>query len=137
LSDRLREREERIQHVLGRLAAESSNGTPIIVEGKKDTETLRKLAIGGKIITAKSGKSLLDVVSEVEESRPEEAILLLDYDKRGKELTRLLKRHLETTKIVPNTTFWRELFSLVGKEIRDVESLTAYLETLKKKIHKA
>jgi len=106
------------------------------VEGKKDTETLRKLAIGGKIITAKSGKSLLDVVSEVEESRPEEAILLLDYDKRGKELTRLLKRHLETTKIVPNTTFWRELFSIVGKEIREVESLTAYLETLKKKVTK-
>jgi 5S rRNA maturation endonuclease (ribonuclease M5) len=136
LSDRLREREERIQHILECLAAESSKGTPIIVEGKKDTETLRKLAIGGKIITAKSGKSLLDVVSEVEESRPEEAILLLDYDKRGKELTRLLKRHLETTKIVPNTTFWRELFSLVGKEIRDVESLTAYLETLEKKVHK-
>lgn len=133
MSDHLREREERIQHILRCLAAESSKGTPIIVEGKKDVETLKTLAIEGKIITAKSGKSLLDVIFEVEKTRPEEVILLLDFDRRGKELTRLLKQHLEMAKIVPDTTFWRELFSLLGKEVKDIESLGAYLETLKRK----
>jgi 5S rRNA maturation endonuclease (ribonuclease M5) len=133
LSTRLREREEKIQHVLQCLAAESSNGSPILVEGKKDVETLKTLGIEGRIIPAKSGKSFLDVISEVEKDRPREVILLLDFDRRGQELTRRLKQHLETARITPNTTLWRELFSLAGKEIRDVESLSSYLETLRKK----
>jgi 5S rRNA maturation endonuclease (ribonuclease M5) len=91
VSTHLREKEEKIEHILQCLALESDNGTPIIVEGKKDIETLRTLSIGGKIIPAKSGKSLLDVVSEVENDRPEEVILLLDFDRRGQELTRRLK----------------------------------------------
>jgi len=133
LSNHLREREEKIQHILQRLAAESNKGTPIIVEGRKDVETLRTLAIEGKIITAKSGKSLLDVVSEVEKSGPKEVVLLLDCDRRGRELTRQLKHHLETAKIKTNTTIWHELFSIIGKEVKDVESLSAYLETLTRK----
>jgi 5S rRNA maturation endonuclease (ribonuclease M5) len=133
LSARLREKEEKIQHVLQCLAAESSGGSPIIVEGKKDVETLRTLSIEGKIIPAKSGKSFLDVVSEVEEGRPKQVILLLDFDRRGQELTRRLKQHLETAKITPNTTFWRELFSILGKDVKDIEGLRAYLGTLKRK----
>jgi len=135
LSTRLRKKEERIQHVLECLALDSGGGTPIIVEGKKDIETLRSLGIGGRIITAKSGKRLLDVVSEVEESGAREIILLADFDRRGKELTSRLKQHLETARITANTSFWRELSSLVGKEVKDVEGLAAYLETLKKKIY--
>jgi 5S rRNA maturation endonuclease (ribonuclease M5) len=136
LSARLREREEKIQRILELLASDSSKGTPIVVEGKKDMETLRTLGVGGRIITAKTGKAFLDLVSEVENSGAHEIILLADFDRRGKELTRRLKQHLETAKITPNTCFWHGLFSLVGKEIRDVESLSAYLETLKKKVQK-
>ena len=133
MSSHLKEREEKIQEILQRLDAESNKGIPIIVEGRKDVETLKTLAIAGKIITAKSGKSLLDVVSEVEKDRPKEVILLLDYDRRGKELTRQLKYHLETAKIKPDTTIWHELFSIAGKEIKDIESLVAYLDTLRSK----
>jgi 5S rRNA maturation endonuclease (ribonuclease M5) len=133
LSARLREKEEKIQHILQCIAAESNKGIPIVVEGKKDVETLRLLDIGGQIMTAKSGKSLLDVVSEVEKSRPQEVILLLDFDRRGKELTKMLKQHLESAQIMTNITLWHELFSLLGKEVKDIESLGAYLETLRRK----
>lgn len=133
MSNHLREREEKIQHILQCLSDESNKATPIIVEGRKDVETLRSLTIEGKIITAKSGKSLLDLVSEVEKSQPKEVVLLLDYDRRGKELTRLLKHYLETAKIKPNTTIWHELFSIIGKEVKDIESLGAYLDTLRRK----
>jgi 5S rRNA maturation endonuclease (ribonuclease M5) len=136
LSTHLRDKEERIQRILQCLASESSRGTPIVVEGKKDMESLRALGVEGKIITAKSGKAFLGLVSEVEGSGAHEIILLADFDRRGRELTGRLKQHLETAKIVPNTIFWRELFSLVGKEVKDVESLAAYLETLRKKIYK-
>jgi 2,5-diamino-6-(ribosylamino)-4(3H)-pyrimidinone 5'-phosphate reductase len=133
LSNHLREKEEKIRHILQCLAEESNKGIPIIVEGKKDVETLRMLDIGGQIMTAKSGKSLLDVVSEVEKNRPQEVILLLDFDRRGKELTKLLKHHLETAKIMANTALWHELFSVLGKEVKDIESLGAYLERHRRK----
>jgi len=135
LSTRLKEKEEKILRVLECLAEESAKGITIIVEGKKDIEALRTLAIGGKIICAKTGgKSLLDVVSEVEKTGAQEVIFLLDFDRRGKELTRTLRQHLEKARIKSNLKFWRELSSLIGKEVKDVEGLTTYMETLKRKI---
>ena len=134
MSTCLKEREEKILQLLQCLAIESGKGTPIIVEGRKDTETLRALGVEGRIIPAKSGgKSLLDVLTEIEKAQPQEAILLLDYDRRGKELTKRLRQCLETAKIKPSTTFWRDLFHVVGKEIKDIESLASYLDTLRKK----
>jgi len=131
---RLKEREEKLQLLLQNLAEESVKGIPIIVEGKKDVCSLRALNIPGSIIPAKSGgRSLLSLVSEIEENRSSEVILLLDFDRRGKELTRRLKRHLEASKITVNISFWLETFKLAGKEIRNVESLATYMETLKDK----
>jgi len=135
LSSHLREKEEKILHVLECLSEESAKGTPIIVEGKKDIKALRVLAVEGKVISAKTGgKCFLDVVSEVEKMGAREVILLLDFDRRGIELTKNLKQHLEKTGIKPNLTFWSELSSLVGNEVKDVEGLATYMETLKRKI---
>jgi len=136
LSTRLKEKEEKILRVLERLAEESAKGTPIIVEGKKDVEALRALAVEGKIISAKTGgKCFLDVISEVEKTGAREVILLLDFDRRGKEWTKNLKQQLEKARVKPNVKFWRELSELVGREVKDVEGLTAYMETLKKKTY--
>jgi 2,5-diamino-6-(ribosylamino)-4(3H)-pyrimidinone 5'-phosphate reductase len=135
LSARLKEKEEKILQVLECLAEESAKGTPIIVEGKNDVEALRNLAVEGKIISAKTGgKSILDVVFEVEKTNANEVILLFDFDRRGKEWTKRIKQQLERARIKPNITFWRELLTLVGREVKDVEGLTTYMETLKSKI---
>jgi len=134
LSTRLKEREEKILQVLTYLAEESAKGTLIIVEGKKDIEALRTVGVDGKIISAKTGgRALIDVVSEIEECGAQEVILLLDFDRRGEEWTKRLKQHLERSGVKPNTVFWHELLNLVGKDIKDVESLTTYMETLKRK----
>ncbi len=134
MSTHLKEKEDKIQQLLERLIEESARGTPIIVEGKKDVETLRALDIQGTIVSAKTGgKSRLDVISEVEITRPREVILLLDFDRRGKEWSKILKQHLERARIRPNLKFWNELQGLVGKEVKDIEGLTSYIETLKKK----
>lgn len=135
MSARLKEKEEKILQVLECLAEESAKGTPIIVEGKNDVEALRNLAVEGKIISAKTGgKSILDVVFEVEKTNANEVILLFDFDRRGKEWTKRIKQQLERARIKPNITFWRELLTLVGREVKDVEGLTTYMETLKSKI---
>lgn len=134
LSTGLKKRLEKVLQLLDRLARESAKGTPIIVEGRKDVNTLRDLAIKGDIISAKtSGKSLLDVLSEVEKLSKHEVILLMDFDRRGKEWTKHLRQHFEKMRIKPNLFFWRGLLSLVGRDVRDIEGLATYLENLKKK----
>jgi len=135
LSTRLKEKEEKILQILNAIAEESAKGTLIIVEGKKDVEALRVLGVEGAVLTVKTGgKSFLGVVSEIEQMGASEVILFLDFDRRGKEGTKHLKQNLERAKIKPNVKFWRELSALVGKEIQCVESLTAYLNTLRAKV---
>jgi len=135
LSTRLKEKEERILQIIDALVEESAKGTPIVVEGKKDVETLRAFGVEGTVISAKTGgKSFLDVISEIEQTGAVEVVLFLDFDRRGKEGTKLLKQNLERAKIKPNVKFWHELSALLGKEIQCVESLTAYMETLKSRI---
>jgi 2,5-diamino-6-(ribosylamino)-4(3H)-pyrimidinone 5'-phosphate reductase len=136
LSAHLQEKEEKILRVLECLTEESAKGTPIIVEGKNDIDALRALGVEGKIISAKTGgKSILDVVSEVEKCTMKEVIMLLDFDRRGKEWTKRLKQNLENAKVKINLTFWSKLLKLVGTEVKDVEGLATYMETLKRKIH--
>jgi len=135
LSTRLREKEEKILQILNELAAESEKGTPIIVEGKKDVEALRALGVKGTVLSVKTGgKSFLDIVTEIEQMDAPEVILLLDFDRRGKEGTKLLRQNLERAKIKSNDKFWIALSALVGKEIQCVESLNAYLDNLRAKI---
>jgi len=135
LSTRLKEKEEKILQILNALVEESAKGTPIVVEGKKDVDTLRAFGVEGTVVTAKTGgKTFLDVISEIEQSGAMEVVLFLDFDRRGKEGTRLLKQNLERAKIKPNIKFWREFSALLGKEIQCVESLTAYMGNLRAKI---
>ena len=135
MSTRLKEKEEKVLQILDALVEESAKGTPIVVEGKKDVETLRAFGVEGTVISVKTGgKSFLDVISEIEQTGAVEVVLFLDFDRRGKEGTKLLKQNLERTKIKPNVKFWHKLSALLGKEIQCVESLTAYMETLKSRI---
>ena len=135
MSAHLKERQEKIQQTLQCLAEESATGTPIIVEGKKDVETLRALGVQGRIVTAKTGgKSRLDLISEIEKIGNPEVILLLDFDRRGKEWTAILRMNLEKARIKANVTFRKELLRSAGRELKDIEGLAAYLQTLSKKL---
>jgi len=135
LSSSLQRKNERLLELLDKLATEAAKGTPIVVEGQKDVNALRQLNVEGKIVSSKtSGKSFLDTLIEIEQLKVREVILLLDFDRRGVELTHRLKQHLEKTEIKPNLIFWNQLYSLVGRDLKDIEGLPAYLETLKKRI---
>jgi len=130
----LQRKAERLSQLLEKLASESAKGALIVVEGQNDVKALRELSVEGKVISTKtSGKSFLDTLAEIEGQKVSEVILLLDFDRRGIEWTRRLKQHLEKTRIKPNLSFWNELHSLVGRDVKDLEGLPAYLETLKKR----
>jgi 5S rRNA maturation endonuclease (ribonuclease M5) len=134
LSTRLQDRLEKIQQALAELVAESAKGTPIVVEGKKDVETLRDFGVAGRIFSVKSGgKSFTEALQEIELAGAAEVILLLDFDRRGKQGTSRLREGLERAGIKADLRFWRSLRALAGREIQCVESLTSYLATLEKK----
>ncbi|MCJ7559501.1 toprim domain-containing protein, partial [Candidatus Bathyarchaeota archaeon] len=135
MSTRLKEKEEKILKILNAITEESAKGTPIVVEGKKDVEALSALGIDGTVLTVKTGgKTFLDVASEIEKMCTSEVVLLLDFDRRGIEGTKRLKQNLERAKVKSNVKFWRDLSKLLGKDIQSIESLPAYLGTLRAKI---
>lgn len=135
MSTRLEEKEEKIRTFMECLAEESAKGTPIIVEGKRDMEALKAMGVSGQIISAKAhGGSLIEVVSKLESCRVSEVILLLDFDRGGRELTRRLEAQLERAGIRPNLHFWNGLLELVHRDVKDIEGLASYMETLRIKI---
>jgi len=137
LSTRLQDKKEQLTTILELLAEESKSGIPIVVEGKKDIKTLRRLGIKGIIITTKTkGKSFLNVISEIKKIKSSNTILLLDFDKRGKQGTRYLQKNLEYHKIKCNLTYWKKLMALTSKKIQFIESLDVYLFNLNNKISK-
>ena len=133
MSTALKEKLEKIQKLLERLATESAKGTITIVEGPNDEKALHELGINGEIISAKTFKSFIDMLSEIEERGQKEVILLMDFDRRGKEWTRRLMQSLERLRIKANVVFWNGLLNLAGREIKDIEGLASYMKTLEKK----
>jgi 5S rRNA maturation endonuclease (ribonuclease M5) len=137
MSGSLERRLEEIQCLLDNLISEAANGTPIIVEGPRDKVSLERLEVKGDVISAKtSGKTFLDVLNEIETCGKNEVILLFDFDKRGREMTSRLTRSLETRRIKANLVFWKKLSSLVGRDVKDIEGLATYVQTLNRKIGK-
>ncbi|MCZ2856260.1 MAG: toprim domain-containing protein [Candidatus Bathyarchaeota archaeon] len=135
MSDKLRNRFEKILQLLEQLVMEAAKDTLIVVEGQNDIEALKELKVKGNIISVKTaGKSFLDILMEIEEQNISQVILLLDFDRRGREWAKRLKQSLEEKRIKVNINFWNKLHALAGRNIKDVEGLPAYLETLRKRI---
>lgn len=125
---------ELITNILIRLEKKSKTGIPIIVEGKNDIIALNQLGIFGDLISAKtSGKSFLGLIMEIEHRDSREVILLFDFDRTGKKWTHRVAKYLEGLKITPNLVFWKMLFDLVGHDVKDIESLAAYISNLREK----
>ncbi len=132
----LERRIDEIQRLLTYLIDEAANGIPILVEGLNDKLCLEEIGVKGKFLFAKtSGKSILDVLKEVETCN-KEVILLLDFDKRGREMTYRLIENLQSYHIKANIIFWKNISSIVGREVKDIEGLSTYIQTLKRKLEK-
>ena len=67
MSTHLKEKVEKIEQIIAKLVEESAKGKPIVVEGKKDAQTLRDLGVNGAVLTVKTGgKSFLEATAEIE-----------------------------------------------------------------------
>jgi 5S rRNA maturation endonuclease (ribonuclease M5) len=107
---------------------EDNKTIPIIVEGEKDKEALRKLDITGKIIRFNVGMSIsnfCDMIAREYKS----LILLTDWDRKGGYLCTMIRKNLES-RVMCNITY-RERFAK-RSTIRTIEGLPAWINTLKK-----
>lgn len=121
------ERADRLREVLGALN-EVNRLVPIVVEGKRDAEALRRLGLSGTIITLHSGKSLYDFCEDIS-LRFERVVLLLDWDSTGNGLDRELRKNLQG--------HWEEFYAfrelikvLCQKDIANIEGIPKLLKRL-------
>jgi 5S rRNA maturation endonuclease (ribonuclease M5) len=129
----LERRLESFYQLLDKLKKEAGRGVPVIVEGKNDAEALAKMGIGGKTLFVKStGRTILETIEQL--SVYSEVIILTDFDRRGMEMERRISRQLQERRIKSNTAFWRELKGLIGRDVKDIEGLPAYIEGLRQKL---
>ncbi len=109
---------------------EENETVPIIVEGDKDIEALRKLDITGEIIRFNVGLSIPDFCDMISQ-KYKNIILLTDWDRKGGFLCSTIKKNLEG--LVGCNTKYREIFAKRSM-IRTLEGLPSWIETLRKKI---
>ncbi len=100
----------------------SSSGKCIIVEGKKDKDSLEKLGI--KNIFTLSKKPLFSIVEDVAEKN-NEVVILTDFDRKGKELYGKLKKDLSKSGVKVDNYF-RE-FLQKNTKLSHIEGLLTYI----------
>jgi 5S rRNA maturation endonuclease (ribonuclease M5) len=95
----------------------------VIVEGKRDSNALRKLGFTGKVLEFHRFAGMIDFADSV--AKYERLIILFDRDKKGRTLTgktiQLLQRR---TKV--DLSFKRKLRTITKGKIMFVEQLVSY-----------
>ncbi len=121
------ERAERLREIIEHLH-DINQRIPVIVEGKKDAAALRSLGLIGDVITLHNGNNLYDFCDDIAR-RFHRVVLLLDWDKKGEDLNRILSHHLKGH--WEEFSSFRELLRMLcQKEIKDIEGIPKLLKRL-------
>jgi len=123
------ERLEKLEGLILELQDMSDSGTIIVVEGRRDVESLRSLGIKGDIKLS-SQQPLLDF-TEVLSRCGKDIVILTDWDRKGGMAARKIIDYLNSYGIMPNTDIRARIGFLVKKRIKDIESLSRYIEKLR------
>ncbi|WP_440946978.1 toprim domain-containing protein [Methanosarcina sp. T3] len=126
-----RKRLERIEELLLELSEYSDRGAVIIVEGKRDIISMKRLGIDGSFELA-TRHSLFNFSERISKLGCE-VIILTDWDRRGDILATKLSEYFENFGIKPELQIRNKLKLMTQKEIKDVESLYTYVSKLRAK----
>lgn len=114
------------------LAEEAKKGTPIVVEGPSDVNALRSMGLEGNFLCIKATRKSLFEFSRGLQKYPK-IIILTDFDRRGVLTAKNLIKYLEKKKVKVNLFFWKKMRRLVKKDVKDVQGMPSYIETLKRR----
>lgn len=123
------ERLEKLEELILELKNLSDAGAIIVVEGRKDVESLRSLGINGEVKLS-SQQPLLDFTEKLSRSG-KEIVLLTDWDRKGGMVARKIIDYLHAYSIIPNMDIRARIGFLVKKRIKDIESLSKYMGKLR------
>jgi 5S rRNA maturation endonuclease (ribonuclease M5) len=101
----------------------SKNGSAVIVEGKRDSDALKKLGYSGIVLEFHRFRGMRKFVDSVSEY--ESLIMLLDGDRKGRYLTSRIVKQLERRKRI-DLSFKKRLVSITKGKIRFTEELGCY-----------
>lgn len=99
---------------------EKNDSVPIIVEGKNDVNSLRRINFAGEIIPVNLGSSLLNFSESIATSYGE-VILLTDFDRKGRILKENIEKYLVSAGSKADTYLWEYLLKM--SPISTVEEL--------------
>ena len=103
------------------------NDSIVVVEGKRDSSTLKRLGFSGKMCEFHQFKGLSRFADSIVKYK--NVIVLLDSDRKGKYLTsRIIKQLERRTKI--DLSFKKKLASITRGKVRHIEDLVMYLPFL-------
>jgi len=132
----LERRLDRLTRLVQRLSDQSRRGTPIIVEGRKDEESLRKLGMNGPILCLKAqGKSFFEFSEGIGSNR--KVIVLTDFDMEGKKLAKMLVNELSKKKVKVDDSIWKQVGALVRQDIHTVQGLGSCIEGMLRRVRTA
>ncbi len=109
---------------------DASSSMPIVVEGLKDVEAMRKLGLKDNVVSLGKGLTVF-AFSERLSKRHASAVILTDWDRKGGKLARMLKDAFGANGIRADTDLRAKLVLLTKKDIKDIESLPRYVERLR------
>lgn len=124
-----KKRLELIEELLEELLCFSTEGNIILVEGKRDKNSLRKLGIKGRVELV-THHPLTDICEKVA-ATGKRVVILTDWDRRGIILEKKISENLEYYGIKMERQLRKRILSLVQKDIKDVESLYTHIVKLR------
>jgi 5S rRNA maturation endonuclease (ribonuclease M5) len=99
----------------------------VIVEGKRDSEALKRIGVSRKILEFHRFRGLNKFVDSVSDSK---LIILFDGDRKGRYLTAKIVQQLERRTRI-DLSFKKKLVSITKGKIRFIEDLSSYESFLK------
>lgn len=108
----------------------AEQGMPILIEGKKDENALKKLGINGTFIKVSGSGLKLFEIAEKSVKLSSKIVILTDFDKKGEQLAKRLAEDIQSLGSYPNLDIRRKIKGITRKFIKDIESLPRHMEQL-------
>jgi 5S rRNA maturation endonuclease (ribonuclease M5) len=116
---------DRLTALVSQLNAELDEGALVVVEGVRDERALQHLGFKGRTFKLCHTRNSLSAVMAEAESHSK-VILLLDYDMKGRNLTRKVASMLQNRGMNVDTSFRREIRAMTNGLANHVEDLKRF-----------
>src|SRR5439155_22204372 len=101
--------------------------TPILVEGRRDVDSLRVIGCAGAIEALNAGVTLHDRAEALAAAGVRSIILLTDWDRKGDELFEKMRALLAANGVRANGEYRDKIRIWMRPPVKDVESLAGYV----------